>query len=282
MAAEDNQGAEAQFEFDRMTVERFRETFPKARWDEVARAWWVPGKTAERRIARWRALEQTRADLHADAKGRDAFAFDGIESAYLEPGAELVVRTPYSRTVVEELRQVPYARWDDVRRAWVVPYRSYEDLRKRWATIEDAARRNEPEQRKARREAAKGTEADTASRLRTAERRRRRYPVPVDDPPPLGRPVATSTWGIVLFSGSTGELVDIGSLDRLYGDLGVDRDLVWATWKTPSLSELVKTWPARSGPSETERSRGWWQPTKAELVSARRVARSRARRRENG
>lgn len=61
-------GAQAQVEFDRMTVERFRETFPKARWDDVAKAWWVPGKTADRRIARWRALEQTKADIYADAK----------------------------------------------------------------------------------------------------------------------------------------------------------------------------------------------------------------------
>lgn len=79
-------GAETEFEFDRMTVERFRKTFPKARWDDVRRSWWVPGKTAERCIARWRALEQTRADIYADDKGRDAFEWDPIESPYLEPG----------------------------------------------------------------------------------------------------------------------------------------------------------------------------------------------------
>lgn len=283
MAAEEKQGAEAQFEFDRMTVERFRETFPKARWDEAARAWWVPGKTAERRIARWRALEQTKADLYADAKGRDAYAFDPLpDSPYLEIGAELVVRTPYSRTVVDELRQVPYARWDDVRRAWVVPYRAYEDLKRRWPDIEKAARRNEPEQRKARREALKGTEADAASRLRTAERRRHRYPVPLDDAPPLGRPVATVTWGVVVFTGSTGELVDHAGLDRMYSDIVADRDLVWAAWKPASLTELVETWPARAAPTDKELSRGWWQPTKLELVSARRAARSKERRREDG
>lgn len=77
-----------------MTVERFRETFPKARLHESRGAWWVPGKTAERRIARWHALEQGPTDVCADDKGRDAFAFDPIESVYLEPGAELVIRTP--------------------------------------------------------------------------------------------------------------------------------------------------------------------------------------------
>lgn len=274
-------GANAEFEFDRTTVDRFRETFPKARWDDVRRAWWVPGKTAERRIARWRALEQSKADIYADDKGRDAFAWDPIKSAYLEAGTELVVRTPYSRTVVAELQQVPFARWDDVRRAWVVPYRSYDDLKRRWPEIEAAAKRNEPEERKARREAAKGSPQDGAARLRATERRRHRYPVPVDDPPPLGRPVSTVAYGIVTFTGSTGELIE-NLDDGVYEGIAQHRDLFWATWRTPSLQQLVETWPARSGPSAAELSRGWWQPTKAELVDARRAAKSRERRRNDG
>lgn len=273
------QGAEAALEFDRMTIERFRSTFPRARWDDDRKAWWVPGKTADRRIARWRALEQSRADVHADAKGRDAFAFDPIVSRYLEAAAELVVCTPYSKTVVDELRQISFARWDDVRRAWVVPYRAYEDLRQRWPDIEAAAQRAEPEERRRRREEAKGTDAWLEAQRRSSERRRRRYPVPVDDLPPADRPVSTSAFGIVQFVSTGGELVDEAS-QALYPDIDGSRDLVWATWRPATLEELVHTWPAKSGPSAAEIARGWWFPTKPELVTARKTARSRERRSE--
>jgi hypothetical protein len=114
--------------------------------------------------------------------------------------------------------------------------------------------------------------------LRVAERRRHRYPVPVDDPPPLERPVSTLAYGIVAFTGSTGEIVEDFPAGT-YDDIIRDRDLMWATWRSPMLQELVETWPARSGPSGAELSRGWWQPTKAELVEARRAAKSRERRR---
>ena len=103
------EGAPAEIDYDHMRVERFRETFPRARRDDERKSWWVPGKTADHRIAKWRALEQSRADIHADDKGRDAFLFDPIESDCLEAAAELVVRTTYSPTVVSELRQVPFA-----------------------------------------------------------------------------------------------------------------------------------------------------------------------------
>jgi len=48
-------GAEARFSFDRMTVERFRHAFPRARWSEERKSWFVPGKMANRRIDRWLA-----------------------------------------------------------------------------------------------------------------------------------------------------------------------------------------------------------------------------------
>lgn len=273
-------GATAVFDFDRVTVERFRANFPRARWDDVEKAWFVPGKTAERRIARWRALEQTRADVHADEKGRDAFQWEPIESPYLELGNQLVVRTPYARTVVSELQQIPFARWNDVRRAWVVPYRSYEALKLRWPKIEAAARRNEPEERKARREAAKGTAEYYSAQRRNAERRRHRYPVPIDDLPPQDCPVPTTAYGTVSFDGTTGELAE-DIPPGIYESVDQDRDLVWATWRMPTLQELIETWPGRSGPTVGEVSRGWWQPTKAELVAARRAATSRERRRVN-
>lgn len=266
---------------DRMTVSRFREAFPRARWSDESKAWVVPGKTAEARVARWRALEQSKADVHADAKGRDAFAFEGIESPYLEAGFELIVRTPYSRTVVEELRAVPYARWDGDDKVWRVPFRSYDELKKRWSLIEEAALRNEPSARRRRMEERKGTEEVLQARQRMTERRRRRFPLPVDDPPPLERPVSTASYGIVAFEDTMGELADDDTLSRFYPHVRRDCDMIWARWRTPSLEELVKTWPARLGPSAFEIERGWWMPTKPELVEARKAARSRERRRNH-
>ena len=273
-------GAIATIGQDRMTVSRFREEFPRARWSDEAKAWVVPGKTAHRRIARWQALEQSKADVHADAKGRDAFQFEGIESPYLDIGLELIVRTPYSRTVVDELHQVPFARWDGDQKVWRVPFRSYEELKRRWPVLEEAALRNEPMARKRRMEERRGTDEFLESRQRAAERRRRRFPLPVNDPPPPDRPVTTASYGIVAFTDTTGELADGETLARFYSGIRRDHDLIWATWRIPGLEELVKTWPARLEPSAFEIARGWWMPTKPELVEARKAARSRERRRD--
>ncbi|WP_222846967.1 hypothetical protein, partial [Staphylococcus aureus] len=68
--------------------------------------------------------------LHDDSKGRDAFAFDPLSSSYLEVSDDLRVRTPYSKSVLEELRAIPWASWDDELRAWRVPFRSLEELRR--------------------------------------------------------------------------------------------------------------------------------------------------------
>lgn len=53
----DARGAEARFSFDRMAIERFQQTFPRARWSDERSSWFVPGKTAARRIDRWLAQE---------------------------------------------------------------------------------------------------------------------------------------------------------------------------------------------------------------------------------
>ncbi|MGO7258903.1 hypothetical protein ACCT32_35730, partial [Rhizobium brockwellii] len=87
--------------------------FPRARWSDARKAWFVPGRTASRRIGQWLAEIEAEADANADAKGRDAFAFDHIDSPYLELGkADFRIRTPYSKTVVDELHEVPSSRWD--------------------------------------------------------------------------------------------------------------------------------------------------------------------------
>jgi hypothetical protein len=269
------------FPFDRMTVERFRQSFPRARWNDDRRSWFVPGKTAARRVDRWLAREAESLDPFGDLRGRDAYAFDPITSPYLEVGDDLRVRTPYSRTVLEELRAVPWSRWDDDLRAWRVLFRSYEELRRRWRKIEEAARRNEPEERKRRREANKNSEARTAARLRSAERRRRRYPLHSDELPPMDRPVATEQCGIVVFTDVSGEFVEPSVQAAFYPHAArADVDYVWGTWRPATLSELIATWPARREPLPTEHSRGWWQPTLAELRIARRNARSVERRRQ--
>ncbi|MBP2446226.1 hypothetical protein [Rhizobium leguminosarum] len=263
-------GADVSFPYDRMTVEQFRRRFPRARWSDSRKAWFVPGRTASRRIGRWLAELEAEADAHADAKGRDAFVFDPIDSPYLQLGkVGFRIRTPYSKTVVDELREVPFSRWDGDLKIWHVPFRSYEQLRRRWPDIEAAARRNEPEERRRRAEERKGTALDLRSRLRSAERKRRRYPLPGDDLPPIGRPVAIS-YGIVVFTEITGELADPAVVADFYTG-GAD-DQVWGYWRVPTLEELVRTWPGKTPRVEDA---AWWLPTIEELRPARRNARSR-------
>jgi hypothetical protein len=133
------------FAFDRMTVARFRETFPRARWSDALRAWTVPGTTARSRIDRWLAIEAARRTPYEEERGRDAYQFEPILSPYLSIyDRGFRIRTPYSRTVVEELRQIPFARWNGDEKAWEVPYASYDELQHRWEAIEEAAKRSDP------------------------------------------------------------------------------------------------------------------------------------------
>jgi len=110
-------GATAAFPYDRMTVERFRAAFPRARWRDDLGAWFVPGTTAEQRLRAWSSHEWSSVLAYADERGRDAFTFEPITSPYLEVADDLVVRTPYSQAVITELRMVPWARWDPASKA---------------------------------------------------------------------------------------------------------------------------------------------------------------------
>ncbi|TWB07972.1 hypothetical protein FBZ99_12222 [Rhizobium sp. ERR 1071] len=113
------------FAFDRMTVARFRETFPNARWSETLQARTIPGVTARRRIYRWLASEADRHDPFEQERGRDAYEFEPILSPYLEViPTGFRIRTPYSKTVVDELRQIPFARLNGDDKVWEVPYAS--------------------------------------------------------------------------------------------------------------------------------------------------------------
>ncbi|WP_432350198.1 hypothetical protein [Shinella yambaruensis] len=269
--------AAVSFPFDRMTVQRFRQEFPRARWSDRRKAWLVPGKTARLRFDRWRAKEETRADPFAEEKGRDAFAFEPILSPYLSVDKDgFRIRTPYSRKLVEEIRQVPFARWDGDRKVWRVPFASYDELLHHWPAIEAEAQRCEPEERRKRAEARKGTEDERKARRRSAERRRRRIPLPADDLPPLDRLIATAAYGIIVVSDITGEVVEHDEIADLYPDVADDQ--VWGLWRVPSLEELVQTWPSKAAPQDDERQRGWWLATIEELREARQAARSRERR----
>jgi hypothetical protein len=91
------EGATTDLPHDRITVERFRQAFPRARWSDRLNAWFVPGRTAQKRIGRWLAEQEAEADRFADEKGRDAFAFEPIESRYLEAApATFQIRTPFT------------------------------------------------------------------------------------------------------------------------------------------------------------------------------------------
>lgn len=270
-ATEAGPGALVSFPFDAATVERFKAAFPRARWREVEAAWFVPGKTAQKRVARWLERELAALTVFEDERGRDAFSFEPIDSPYLSAADGLVVRTPYSQTVIDELRAVPFARWDREQRAWLVPFRSYEALRSRWSRIEAAAAHAEPAERAERRSRPPSEEhARTLERAR--ERRRRRYPISMSHVPP-DWPVMTAI-GPIVVTGSHGELVDRAQFVELYPHLAEEETYVWVSWRSPTLEELVRTWPARRPATSDERQRGWWQPTLEELRPARRKARS--------
>ena len=267
-------GALAAFPFDRGTVEQFRKAFPRARWSDEFKAWFVPGPTAETRTRRWLELQLSKTFIYADEKGRDAFTFDPIESPYLEATSEdLRVKTPYSRTILAQLREVPWAWWDDGERIWRIPFRSWEELRRRWPVIEEAAHRNEPGKRQERR----STNAITSYRHGVAEareRRRHRYPVPLNDQAPVNKVIMT-TYGSIIVTEITGELVEAEIADGLYASIRVPGEqLIWATWRRPSHAELVKAWPAQRPPTKAERNRGWWTGTLQELRDERRKSRS--------
>jgi len=265
--ADARSGAGVSFPYDRVTVEQFREHFPRARWSDARQAWFVPGRTASRRFTRWLAELEAEADAFADAKGRDAFDFDPITSVYLELGrAGFRIKTPYSTTVVDRLREVPYSRWDGDLKAWHVPFRSFQELKDRWSQIEEAARRNEPEERRRRAAERKGTEEEAKSKARTAERKRRRYPLNSDDLPPAGRVVAIR-YGLVVFEEVTGEIVDPEVVGEFYPN--VSDDHVWGIWRKPTFEELVQAWPSKTSAPDGAQ---WWQPTIEELRPARRAA----------
>nr|WP_318030335.1 hypothetical protein [Rhizobium ruizarguesonis] len=69
--------------------------------------WTVPGKTARRRIDRWLASEDARRSPFEEERGRGAYQFEPILSPYLQAyDLGFRIKTPFSRTVVDELRRI--------------------------------------------------------------------------------------------------------------------------------------------------------------------------------
>lgn len=262
----DKPGAFAIFPYDRELVRRFREAFPRARWRGEERGWFVPGTTAVQRLNSWMGQELETLDRHADAKGRDAYLFEPLESPYLSVGEDLRIRTPYSHTIVEALRSIPWAHWNPDEKIWHVPFRSYEELRRLWPMIEDAARRNEPEARRRRQEEKRRQGHDAPDPVQ-AERRRRRYPVPGDDLPPLDVPLATMPWGVVVFEDIDSHVIEEALDEAIYPHTKADQGrYVWARWRMPALDEIYRAKPQRDPEEPVAREgRGWWLPSRGEL-----------------
>jgi hypothetical protein len=263
---EERPGAFAQFPYDRELVVRFRERFPRARWRMKEKGWFVPGTTAVQRLNTWMAQELETLGRHADVKGRDAYFFEPLESPYLSVREDLRIRTPYSRTIVEALRSIPWAHWNPDEKIWHVPFRSYEKLQRLWPVIEEAARRHEPEARRKGLEQKRQQGHVQPDRIQ-AERRRRRYPVPGDDLPPLDVPLATRPWGVVVFEEIENHVIEEAFDDSIYPHVKGDRKrYVWARWHMPALEDIYRAKPLREAEGLAAReSRGWWWPTREEL-----------------
>ncbi len=93
------------FPFDRMAVARFRETLPRTRWSDQLQAWAVPGTTARRRIDHgWRPkrIGRGRSKRSVAAMHPSASPSSGPYLSVFDRGFR--IRTPYWRTVVDELR----------------------------------------------------------------------------------------------------------------------------------------------------------------------------------
>jgi hypothetical protein len=98
----------------------------------------------------------------------------------------------------------------------------------------------------------------------------------------MGRPVATEQYGVVVFTDVSGEVAEPPVLAAFYPHATrTDIDYVWGTWCSATLTELIRTWPARREAGPMEHARGWWRPTLGELRIARRNARIIERRRRN-
>ena len=91
----------------------------------------------------------------------------------------------------------------------------------------------------------------------------------------------TDPWGIVVFDGITGELVDASTVSEFYPHLADNSDdHVWAIWHAPDATELDPRWSSRRPPDDIERRQGWWRPGLADFREFGRKLRSLTRAQE--
>lgn len=262
------------FAFDRMTVARFRETFPNARWSDALKTWTVPGSTARRRIDRWLASEMGRHDPYEQERGRDAYEFEPILSSYLEvTDTGFRIRTAYSKPVVDELRQIPFARWNGDEKVWEVPYASYDDLQpggrrsrrpRRGTSLKSVG--NGPRRERApstRRRSDDGLQSagsdDCLSQVKTCRHWAGPWPQPPSGTSSSRRSRANSS---------------IPRMRRSIIRTPTTSTCGWDGGRPPWTNSCIYGRRKR-GRGEYERLRGWWQPDIEELRSARSAAKSR-------
>lgn len=145
---------------------------------EVARVE-AQAKAAEEAAARRAAAEAARPALIEACKAIAA----GAVSYSTYPGfdGEFVVRTQYDPRVVDVLRTIPGARWDEARRVWIVPARSHAALAPHVVSINAWAEQT----RAAEAEAARIAEEERRAKRRELDARR--YLVLADRAPSIGK-----------------------------------------------------------------------------------------------
>jgi hypothetical protein len=91
--------------------------------------------------------------------------------------------------------------------------------------------------------------------------------VPGDDLPPLGFPVSTERWGVVVFEDIESEPIPDPGIADLYPHVRSDPARhVWARWRMPTLQEVYRTRLSRTDEdAELRTSRGWWWASREEL-----------------
>lgn len=144
-----NDSAEIRFSYDPDLLEDFKMTFPRARWQSTSRSWNVPGRTAAKRLAKWREkvvdaiIEQREQRRIEEQRARDAIlAFDPLpKSPYVRASSDgIIVTVRYHPELSSLLRKLPHGRWDPSLLRWTFPFTSGEAIRSELKEIERLAR----------------------------------------------------------------------------------------------------------------------------------------------
>lgn len=175
-------GVAVAFPLDDDRNQRFKATFPRARWSIERREWIVPGVRAPQRVERWVAeeLEVERQKQLEEERARDALAFDPLpESPWLSVGLDgIYVRTPYHPEIVRMLKMMGGV-WRLDEGAWRMPFISRGRLTTALPEIDRLALNAaaEAERQRAEDAARKAKEDEKRERERAQQRAERREKV---------------------------------------------------------------------------------------------------------